>query len=64
MSDTTKRASAEHEKQFRDTWELREDVADNIECQLAYDYAATYKLTPREIDYVGQIIIRKEAPND
>jgi len=57
-------ASKEHEKSFRETFKLREDVADDPYWQAAYDYAATTKLYPDEMAAVGPILVRKEPTND
>ena len=50
------KASREHEKQFRETYQLKPEFRGNPECESAFEYAATYKLNLFEIDYVGEII--------
>lgn len=52
-------ASPQHEKSFRETWKLREDVANDPMWQDAYEYAATHKLYPDELNSIGAVLIRK-----
>ena len=55
-------ASPEHEKNFRDTWGLRGDVVNDPLWIMAYEHAAKYKLYPDEINAIGPVLIRKDAP--
>jgi len=55
------KASAEHEKSFRANFRLRDDLADDPEAQMAFEYAATHKLNPREMAYIGAATVRIEA---
>lgn len=52
-------ASPEHEKEFRATWKLRADVADDSIWQAAYDHAATQKLYSEEVSALGEVLERK-----
>ena len=55
------KASEEHEKGFRETFQLKPEFRGNPECESAFEYAAKYKLNVFEINYVGAIIERKEG---
>ena len=56
----SERASAEHEKKFRATWRLREDVKDDPYWQAAYECAATYRMTIPEMNILGEVLVRKK----
>jgi len=51
-------ASPEHEKNFRETFRLRDDVATDPIWQMAYEHAATHKLYPDELNAIGPVLIR------
>lgn len=51
-------ASPEHEVEFRATWKLRKNVADDPYWQAAYKHAATTKLYPDELNAIGDILVR------
>lgn len=51
-------ASKEHQENFRKTWKLRDELIGNPEAEAAFEYAAEYKLTIQELNYVGAIIER------
>ena len=55
------KVSEEHEKEFRETFQLKPEFRRNPECEAAFEYAAEYKLNIFEINYVGAIIERKEG---
>jgi hypothetical protein len=49
-------ASEEHENDFRKHWKLKDEFKNDPECQSAYEYAATTKLYPDEMNFIGAII--------
>lgn len=49
-----------HESGFRSTWELVPEAADDPVAHVAYEYAATHKLTPSEMSYIGPRLRRKD----
>lgn len=53
------KSSPEHTELFLRSFEIKPEYADHPECKLAFDYAAHYKLTAQEVDYIGAIIQRK-----
>ena len=53
------RASEEHEQSFRETFRLRDDVANDPLWQLAYEHAATHRLYPDELNAIGQVLVRR-----
>ena len=61
MKRETIKASKEHEKEFRSTFELHESVSGNPYWQAAYEYAATHKLWPDETNAIGQVLVRRES---
>ncbi|RDJ35565.1 MAG: hypothetical protein DWQ19_12170 [Crenarchaeota archaeon] len=52
----------EQENQFRKTFELKEDVKDDIYWTEAYEYAATYPLYIDEINAIGPVLVERK-PN-
>jgi len=60
MKREIEKASKEHEINFRKSWKLRKDLADNPVWIIAYEYAATHKLYPDEISAIGEAIVEKE----
>lgn len=52
-------ASERHEIEFREAFELRAECKDDPECQAAFEYAATHRVWPDEMAYIGRIIVRK-----
>jgi len=50
-----------HEKEFRTTWVIRSDVRDDPMWRDAYEYAATHKLYPDEMDALGPVLVRREG---
>lgn len=53
------KASPEHEKRFRETFELRPDLKGDPVWECAYEYAAKNKLYPDELNAIGAAIVRK-----
>jgi len=48
-----------HEDQFRATWRLADEVANDPWYQAGYEYAATHKLTPQEMAALGPVLVRR-----
>ena len=57
------KSSPEHTIKFKSEFELKPQYRDNPECKDAFDYAATHKLCPDEMNFVGMIIQRKTHTN-
>ena len=55
------KASERHEREFRETYELREDVANDPYWQQAYEHTATYKLYPDEMAAIGPVLVHRPA---
>ena len=57
-------ASEEHERKFRESFELRAELKGNPEWEMAFEHAARYKLYPDEIAAIGSAIVRKAAVDE
>lgn len=53
------RASEEHEKSFREAFELRPDLKGDPVWEMAYEHAAKYKLYPDEMSAIGSALVKK-----
>lgn len=55
-------ASKEHEKNFREHYQLKPEFECDPECRAAFEYAATTKVYPDEMGYIAAII--EEKPHE
>lgn len=49
-----------HEAEFRATWRLTDAAAQDPQAVGAYEWAATHKLTIREMNYIGPLLVRRD----
>lgn len=59
VENDSMKASIEHENNFCETMELKPQYANDPQCKCAFEYAATHKLTSRELSFIGNVTQHK-----